>query len=65
MSRQIFVLWYESMYRFMTFATHRDRDLHLLSSKTFFEPFVRVATSRNEVVLGRPALWLATAKFAG
>lgn len=64
-SAEIFILRYEFVNRTMTLATDRDRHLHLLACKSFFEPFIRMATSWDQMMFGRPPFWLTVTKIAG
>ena len=46
----------------MTVTTQRDRFLHLLPREILLEPFVAMASPRNQMMFRRPFLGNATAK---
>ena len=62
---QVFFTWHEMMYRFMTIAAERHGSSHGGPIEVLLEPFVRMASSRDQMMLCGSSPGNAIAKLTG
>ena len=63
-SAEVFFFGLKFVYGVMAVATQRDRFLHLLTSKVLLEPFIAVASARDQMMFGGSLFLRSAAKQA-
>ena len=63
-SAEVFFFGLKFVYGVMAVATQRDRFLHLLTSKVLLEPFIAVASARDQMMFGGSLFRRSAAKQA-
>lgn len=61
---QVFFARNQFVNRHVTLPANRDRLLHLLSAEPLLEPFIGVASPRDEMMFGRAVARKSSAQFA-